>query len=152
HVVHREPRRRQPDRRGHHVRELPARIPDDDVPEPSRRHRARPRRQPVVRRAGRGREQAREDHPLGTITEYPAPTANAQPLNVTVGADGFVWFSESNSSVSAVARSTTNGTITEYKAPTQISSPYGIALGPDGNIWPPEHAKSKIARALDSAS
>src|SRR5262249_3859465 len=72
--------------------------------------------------------------------------------NVAVGADGFVWFTESNSSVSAVARTTTTGTVTEFFAPTQISSPYGIALGPDGNLWFPERAKAKVSRADDAAA
>src|SRR5438105_12933595 len=69
------------------------------------------------------------------ITEYPIPTANSQPLRITSGPDGNIWFTESNSNPSKIGRITTAGIVTEFPVITSPSAPHGITAGPDGNLW-----------------
>src|ERR1700680_1571814 len=69
--------------------------------------------------------------PPPTITEYPIPTANAFPSDITAGPDGALWFTEG----AKVARITTAGAISEYPIPTANTTPTGITVGPDGALW-----------------
>ena len=62
----------------------------------------------------------------GDVTTFPT---TSEPLGITRGSDGNLWFAESNSHV---GRITPVGAITEY--PTQHPS-RGVALGPDRNVW-----------------
>lgn len=72
----------------------------------------------------------------GGITEYPVPTARAVPFGITVGPDGNIWFTETNSD--KVAKITAAGKITEYLIPT-AGTPGYIVAGPAGNLWFTEH-------------
>ena len=68
-----------------------------------------------------------------TITELPPlPTADSQPMEITVGPDSNLWFTESNAN--QIGRITTSGTVTEVGLPTADSQPAGITAGPDGNL------------------
>ena len=74
-------------------------------------------------------------HAQGTVTftEFPIPTANSNPQDITSGPDGNLWFTEFNGE--KIGKITPNGTVTEYAIPTSNANPYGITSGPDGNVW-----------------
>jgi RHS repeat-associated protein len=77
------------------------------------------------------------------VTEYPIPTAGADPTGITKGPDGALWFTEY--STNQIGRITTAGQVTEYQVPSTSSNPLRIAAGADGNLWFTEYATSKIA-------
>lgn len=90
--------------------------------------------------------------PAGALTEFQLPTSKANPIGITLGNDGALWFTESDAS--KIGRITTSGGITEFSTPTPNSKPYGIAslpgeCGPGhGDIWFTENAANKIGRML----
>lgn len=90
--------------------------------------------------------------PAGALTEFPLPTSKANPIGITLGNDGALWFTESDAS--KIGRITASGTISEFSTPTPNSKPYGIAslpgeCGPGhGDIWFTEPAANKIGRML----
>src|SRR5260370_27786382 len=69
----------------------------------------------------------------GTITEFPIPTANNDPLGITAGPDSNLWFTERGSN--KIGRITTSGTIKEFPLATANGDPWGITAAPDGNLW-----------------
>jgi streptogramin lyase len=80
-----------------------------------------------------------------TITEYPLPTAGADPTGITVDHAGNIWFTERHADKigelvpSQAAGGTTTG-ITEYAVPvpegvTEKPEPNGITTAPDGTLW-----------------
>jgi streptogramin lyase len=73
--------------------------------------------------------------PSGTILEYPTPTANAGPFAITLGPDGNMWFTESNTGTNKVAKITPAGIITEFALSTNNAFPGNIVAGADGNLW-----------------
>ena len=77
------------------------------------------------------------------FTEYPRPL-NSQPLGITSGSDGNLWFTESLRN--KIGRITTAGVYSEFAVPTVNSFPYFIAAGPDGNLWFTEELSNKIGR------
>lgn len=91
---------------------------------------------------------------VGTITEYPIPTANSTPRGITTGPDGRLWFTEYFGN--KVARITTDGQIgPEIPMPTANVSPSGITAGPDGNLWFTEIAggdNSRVGRLPPTAT
>jgi virginiamycin B lyase len=66
---------------------------------------------------------------------FPIPTANSHPRHITLGADGNMWFTESDLDVSQIGRIDPQGNITEFVVPTRFSQPSDIASGPDGALW-----------------
>lgn len=80
----------------------------------------------------------------GVVTEFPKLTAGATPEDVTLGADGNVWFTELNGQ--SIGRITPAGTVTEFPLPHADSSPLGITSGPDGNLWFAENGRDRIGR------
>jgi len=74
------------------------------------------------------------------IRAFPIPTGS-QPISITLGPDGNLWFTLQNSS--QVARLTPQGVITEFQTPT-FSFPIDITPGPDGNVWFSEGASGQI--------
>src|SRR5215470_11714481 len=71
---------------------------------------------------------------VGTITEYPVPTASSNPYAITTGPDGNLWFTESTANKIAV--STPKGQVLhEYPITTANSGAKNITTGPDGNLW-----------------
>jgi streptogramin lyase len=65
-----------------------------------------------------------------SFTPFPIPLANAQPLDITVGADGNLWFTQGHGEI---GRITPTGAITEFSLPS--GTPEDITPGPDGNLW-----------------
>ena len=78
----------------------------------------------------------------GTVTEYPIPTPDSQPVGITVDSHGNFWFTESHGN--KIGEITQSGQITEYTVPTPNSEPEGITSGPDGNLWFTEFSGNKI--------
>jgi hypothetical protein len=82
--------------------------------------------------------------PAGVITEFPIPTADSRPTGITSGADGNLWFSETQAD--QIASITPAGVVSEIRIPTAASAPVGIATGPDGNIWFAESQAHQIGK------
>jgi streptogramin lyase len=64
----------------------------------------------------------------GVITEYPIPTASANPQGICSGSDGNLWFTEAGPT-NNIGQCTTAGVITEFPIPTPSSFPVGICDG-----------------------
>jgi streptogramin lyase len=79
-----------------------------------------------------------------TTADFPIPTANSNPVEITPGPDGNLWFTEQSGN--NIGRITTSGAITEFAALTTNSEPWGITAGPDGNLWFTERAGQNIGR------
>ena len=69
---------------------------------------------------------------------------------MTTGADGNVWFAESNDDV--IGRITTGGVVTQFHLPSSSHEPRGIATGPDGAVWFTETGTGAIGRIDPSGS
>jgi streptogramin lyase len=113
----------------------------------STRHRtARACRRPADRVRVRPRLEGLEDRCLlsTTITEFPVPTANAGPYDITAGPDGNLWFTDPVAGKIGVINPTTHA-ISEFAVPTANERPTGIAVGPDGNLWFTEYSLAKNA-------
>jgi virginiamycin B lyase len=78
---------------------------------------------------------------VGTYKSYPLPNSNSDPLGITLGSDGNVWFAEYHGN--RIGKITPGGVITEFPA---SGAPNGITSGPDGAIWFTEFSASKIGR------
>jgi hypothetical protein len=84
------------------------------------------------------------------IAEFPTPTANAAPVDITSGPDGNLWFTEGRSIDLSTGLFVSSGkigminptthAIAEFPTPTANSSPIDITTGPDGNLWFTESA------------
>ena len=83
-----------------------------------------------------------------TFIQYPTLTDYSRPLNITVGPDGNLWFTESGAG--NIGRITPEGGITEYPIPAYYSSPWGITTGPDGNLWFTDSSGNKVGRITPS--
>jgi virginiamycin B lyase len=70
-----------------------------------------------------------------TLKSFRIPTDNSQPRDITLGADGNMWFTESEINVSQIGRIDASGNITEFVVPTRFSQPSDIVSGPDGALW-----------------
>ena len=64
---------------------------------------------------------------------YPLLTADAGVQQITAGADGNMWFTESDAN--KIGKMTLSGQHTEYAVPTPNAGLGPITSGPDGNIW-----------------
>jgi len=99
--------------------------------------------------AGSGTEQTQNRifriTPDGQQTSFPVP-AGRLPWDITVGADGALWFTEFLSN--SIGRMTTSGEYSSCPLPSAASNPhpYGITTGSDGNIWFTEREGRKIGR------
>jgi len=67
---------------------------------------------------------------LGTFTEFPVPTASSLPVDIVVGPDGFIWFTEFGAG--NITKTSPDGTMVEYAGPVHVT---GIGAGGDGNLW-----------------
>jgi streptogramin lyase len=79
----------------------------------------------------------------GVFTEFPVPTINADPIGISSGPDGNLWFTECVAG--KIGKISPAGAITEY--PVSFgASPTGIIAGPDGNLWFTEPGLNQIGR------
>ena len=79
----------------------------------------------------------------GTFTEFRLP-ANSQPYEITVGTDGFLYFTEYGTN--RIGRISTSGKIKHFRVHTQLAGVSGIAAAPDGSIWFTEFGANKIGK------
>ena len=93
----------------------------------------------------------------GTITEFrPAgisQTAISDPLGITAGPDGNIWFTDAGAST--IAKLGTGGTgLSEFHTNTADATPVGITTGPDGRLWFAELSGSvnQVARSNTAGS
>jgi probable HAF family extracellular repeat protein len=78
------------------------------------------------------------------ITEFAIPSGG-DPLDLAIGPDGNVWFTEYFAG--RIGRITPTGVITEFAVPNCSGCrPSGIVRGPDGNMWFTEFNKLVIGR------
>ena len=94
--------------------------------------------------------------PLGAVRRFPIPNpavnvagprvaaAVPNPLNIAVGPDGNLWFSDEG--LNAIGRITTGGDLVEFPIPTADSEPAGITAGADGNLYFVESNPGRVAR------
>src|SRR6266487_4440522 len=68
-------------------------------------------------------------------TKEPAGSAQGEPLAITAGPDGNLWFTEIGHVGSSIGRTTTSGKITEFPLPSANTFPSSITAGSDGSIW-----------------
>jgi virginiamycin B lyase len=88
----------------------------------------------------------------GQVLEFSIPTPNSSgnlTRSMALGADGAVWFVESE--VSQIGRIGTDGRITEFPLSAN-SKPTAITTGPDGALWITEFADNRIARLTRDGS
>jgi virginiamycin B lyase len=86
---------------------------------------------------------ATSDTQTGALREFPVPTPDSEPLGLTLGADGALWFIERTAG--KVARMTVTGSFTEYPlAPRAF--PQRIVAAPDGAVWFTELGAGKLGR------
>jgi streptogramin lyase len=74
--------------------------------------------------------------------EYPIPTANSGPEQITVGPDGNLWFVEASGN--KIGEVTTAGSFNQYTVPTASSDPVSITNGPNSALWFTELNASKV--------
>ena len=69
------------------------------------------------------------------FTEFPLTSGYDRPLEIALGPDGNLWFTELTGP--NIGRITTAGTITEFPVPSNSSflQTGGMVAGPDGNMW-----------------
>lgn len=67
------------------------------------------------------------------------------PLNITVGPDGNLWFTDCG--LNKIGRITTSGEIVEFPIPTAGSGPAGITAGADGDLYFVESNAGRVARS-----
>lgn len=69
--------------------------------------------------------------------EFATTTANAQPEGITVGSDGFLYFTEQGvaNGKPQIGKISTGGTVTEFAVSPATAQPFGIVRGGDNNLW-----------------
>jgi streptogramin lyase len=70
--------------------------------------------------------------PAGAVSEWPIPTATGEPVGITTGPDGNVWFTEQ--AAGNIGRITPAGEIHEFHL-NGGGGPQGIAPGANGEVW-----------------
>ena len=74
----------------------------------------------------------------GTITEFRpvgiSQTATSDPLGITTGPDGNLWFTDAGASTIATINPSGTG-LAEFNTNTGASSPVAITKGPDNRLW-----------------
>lgn len=82
--------------------------------------------------------------PDGQIKWINLPTRDSDPVELVVGMDHTIWFTEQG--VSRLAHVLPNRTVEEYTVP---APPTGIAVGADGYLWFTEPSVDRIGRLGD---
>lgn len=82
------------------------------------------------------------DPKLEEFKEYPIPTPNSGPADITISRDGRVWFTEAYANSIAVF-DPLNESFREFPF-QELFSPVGIALDESGRVWVADHGSSRI--------
>lgn len=67
--------------------------------------------------------------PSGNITVFALPASLTDPLGITAGPNGNIWFT----AIKSFGRITTSGKITKFATPN--AEPLSITIGPDSALW-----------------
>jgi IPTL-CTERM motif len=79
------------------------------------------------------------------VTEFSSGiTAGANPVGITAGPDGNLWFTEVSGN--RIGRITPLGVVTEFSVGITGTLLEGITTGPDGNLWFTEFSGNQIGR------
>jgi virginiamycin B lyase len=79
------------------------------------------------------------------VTEFNVLAGNSDPVSITAGPDGALWFVEQG--VNRIGRITPLGVFTEFSAGINPSASFGgITSGPDGNLWFTERDTDQVGR------
>ncbi len=85
-----------------------------------------------------------------TIQEFALPSGHF-PNEITVGADGDLWFTEPQNHL--IGRMSTSGTlVAEYPIANSSIATAGIALGSDGNVWFTDTQSNFVAKITTSGA
>lgn len=86
--------------------------------------------------------------------EFATTTANAQPAGITVGSDGFLYFTEQGGAngKAQIAKISTGGSVTEFPLTPATAQPYGIVRGGDNNLWFTEMGADAIGSMTNSGT
>jgi streptogramin lyase len=76
---------------------------------------------------------------ITSFQEFALPAGVSQPLEITAGPDGNLWFTEQGG---GIGRITPAGAVTQFPA----AADGGITAGPDGNLWFTENIFNSIGR------
>jgi streptogramin lyase len=92
---------------------------------------------PRHRRYRAGVECLEDRRLLSAITQFPLPTPYLDPVALTAGPDGNLWFTNYNwgTNTGGIGRITTSGAVTDFPLPSPSDHPGGLTVGPDGNLW-----------------
>jgi streptogramin lyase len=90
----------------------------------------------------------------GEITYYPLPRIASNPVDITTGPDGALWFTEQGGTdpvsgeptPNRIGRMTTAGALTDFVVPWADNGPHGIVSGPDGALWFTDFQNNAIGR------
>ncbi len=74
--------------------------------------------------------------------EFTVPTAASAPQGITLGFDGFLYFTETAGN--KIAQMTTGGVFVETPVPTANAGPFAIVGMPDTSLWFTENTANKI--------
>jgi streptogramin lyase len=96
----------------------------------------------------------------GTVTVFSVGvTANSQPIGITTGPDGNIWFTQAGRTVPTAAMPAVGridpatGVVTEFTAGLSTgSAPTGITVGSDGNLWIAERTRGSVARVTPAGA
>jgi streptogramin lyase len=82
----------------------------------------------------------------GVTSQYPIPTASSEPVGISLGSDGNLWFTEFRTS--KIGQLNSAGKISDVVTPTRHAEPNGIASGPGPNLnlWFAETNLGKVAQ------
>src|SRR5581483_3048769 len=87
------------------------------------------------------------------VKQFSLKTKNSEPVRITSGPDGHMWFAEQRAN--KIARLNPDGHLTEFAIPFSAPpapQPYGVVTGPDGNLWFTEQGQAKIGRLTPTGS
>ena len=79
--------------------------------------------------------------PAGHISEFSLSPPESNPIGITSGLDGNLWFAEVSPTAqngkyeSLIGRMTPTGQLSEFPLPTATNVPQFLTTGPDGAIW-----------------
>ena len=114
-----------------------------DGEQPAGRHHGGPRRQYLVYRKTTPTRSGAFIPSTHVFGQFAIPSANSQPIGITTGPDGNIWFTENNTNKIGSINPGSH-VISETSIPTASSSPAEITAGPGGTLWFTETNGSNI--------
>jgi streptogramin lyase len=90
---------------------------------------------------------------IPSVTNEFAAAANSQPTGITVGPDGFLYFTERGQAngKAQIGKISTGGSLTEIAVTPATAQPIGIIKGPDNLLWFTESGADSIV-SMSTAS